>query len=211
MKTRSLTEFVELALDKGLSKAKVHELLKGAGWGAGEVNKVIDLYSESDQGLAIPRPREIATAKQFFYYSLMFLAMYMAIYNIGVIGFNMIDLFFDLESISRAEGAIRWAASFSIIFLPMYILLLTKEESWAGVQSWSDASLPKRWLTYATMLVSAFVALLWLVFLLEDFLSGKLNMPVGLKTLTVITVASFVFYYLLGSVKSGDKKENSDE
>lgn len=211
MKTRSITEFVELALDKGLSKAKIHELLKAAGWAGSDVKKVTSLYFESDQSLAVPRPLEQATAKQFFYYSLMFLAMYMAIYNIGVMGFGMIDLIFDTVQSSRAEGKIRWAASFSIIFLPMYILLLAKETSWTGMHSSSEDCLPKRWLTYATMLVSAFVALVWLAFLLEDFLSGKLNMPIGLKAATVIMISSFVFYYLLGEVRSTDKKETSDE
>lgn len=212
MKTRSLTEFVELALDKGFSKDKIHNSLKKAGWDESEVKKITDLYSETNLGIAIPKPSEIATARHFFYYSLMFLAMYMALYNIGVIVFSMIDITFHTAWSSYAEGKIRWSASFAVIFLPIYVLLLTKEKKWVGLQDKSSPSLPKRWLSYATMLVSTFVALTWLAFLLEDFLGGKLTTAVGLKALTVISVSSFVAYFLYGEVngKSGNK-EMSDE
>ena len=87
--SQDLEVFVRDALSRGVPRERVAITLADAGWSTAQVQRALGSWAEVDFPVPVPRPRASLSAREAFFYLLMFAALYMA-------AFHLCDLMFDV-------------------------------------------------------------------------------------------------------------------
>lgn len=201
-----LTLFVREALAAGRSRDEIAAVLREAGWADEPVAAALGVYAEVDFPVPVPRPRAELTARDAFRFGVLFTALYLSVWHVGNLLFQLINRAFpDPAWISYGGGvsaaSVRLSVAVLVVAFPLFAWMtrLVERET-APAQRRSPA---RRVLTYLTLFVAVCVLLGTGSALVYSLLSGELTVRFILKSLVVAGLAAAVFGVYLGDVREG--------
>src|SRR5687768_11416310 len=126
MADQKVVMFVESALRAGQSRDAVRLALAQAGWSKDQIGDALANFADVAFAVPVPRPRAQLSARDAYWYLLMFGALYMSAFYLGDLLFGFINLAFpdDLSYTDRAEfveRGIRWATAALIVAFPVFL------------------------------------------------------------------------------------------
>jgi hypothetical protein len=209
MADTKLVAFVESALRAGQSREAVRNALETAGWSKDQVADSLTHYADVAFPVPVPRPRTQVSARDAFWYLLMFGTLYVSAFYLGDLLFGFINraLPDDLSFRDRTEyieSGIRWATASLIVAFPVFLFTAWKTGKDVAVDPTRRNSAMRKWLTYITLLVAAAVIVTDGVTLVYNVLSGELTLRFILKVLVVALIASAGFGYYTWSIRVDD-------
>ena len=209
MADTKLVVFVESALRAGQPRDAVRLALEQAGWSKDQIGDALANYAEVAFAVPVPRPRAQLSARDAFWYLLMFGALYMSAFHLGDLLFGFINRAFpdDLSYNDRTEyveSGIRWATAALIVAFPVFLFTAWKTGKEVAADPTRRNSAIRKWLTYMTLLVAASVIVTDGITLIYNVLSGELTLRFILKVLVVAAIASAGFGYYTWSIRADD-------
>ena len=212
MADAALLAFVQESLRAGASREDTEAVLIDAGWSRDQVRGALSAYAAVDFPVPVPVPKSQVSARDAFLYLVMFGMLYIAAFNLGNLLFQFVDLAFPdplLEPIGNVIGAqIRFATSSLLVAFPVFLFVAWRIERRITADPTQRTSGVRKWLTYLTLFVAAFVILGDVIALLNGMLSGNLTARFLLKSLAVGLIAGSVFGYYLWSMRADDEALN---
>jgi hypothetical protein len=204
-----LTTFVEAALNARASKDDVRKALEQAGWSRDQIDDGLAHFSDVAFAVPVPRPRAHVSARDAFWYVLMFGTLYVSAFHFGELLFEFIELSFPDELqpqylFSPGEG-IRWSTAALIVGFPIFVLAARRIARDIAADPTRRNSAIRKWLTNITMLVAAAVLIGDGVTLVFNVLGGELTVRFVLKVLVVAAIAGSGFAYYNWSLKADDR------
>jgi hypothetical protein len=201
--------FVESALRAGQSRDAVREALAQAGWSKDQIGDALANYADVAFAVPVPRPRAQVSARDAFWYLLMFGMLYLSAFYLGDLLFGFINLAFpdDLAYSDRTEyveSGIRWATAALIVAFPVFLFTAWKTGKDVAADPARRNSALRKWLTYMTLLVAAAALVTDGITLIYNALSGELTLRFILKVLVVAAIASAGFGYYTWSIRADD-------
>lgn len=140
--------------------------------------------------------------KHVFMYLLMIAMLYVSVVSFITLIFQYINVSFPdpLRYLLSSYDAIRTASSSLIVAFPVYMLMswLIRREHRIIPQTKDMRT--RKWLIYFTLFIAAITIIVDLVQLMNSFYNGELTLPFALKIITVLLVASGVFWYYLADL-----------
>ncbi|HEY7729163.1 MAG TPA: DUF5671 domain-containing protein [Candidatus Eisenbacteria bacterium] len=210
--TTELREFVRDALAHGMPRGEIREKLLAAGWRPEEVETALGSFAEIESPVPVPRRRPYLSAREAFFYLVLFVTLYLTAINVGSVLFQLVNRAipevaggasaWDRFSTEAARGAVAGILTAFPIFLFMSRLIggaVARDPE-------KRASKIRKWLTYVTLFVSACVIIGDLTFLVTRVLSGELVLRVGLKVLVVFLIAGVIFTHYLSDLRREEER-----
>jgi hypothetical protein len=212
MADTKLMAFVESALRAGQSREAARQALEQAGWSKDQIADALASYADVAFAVPVPRPRAQLSARDAFWYLLMFGTLYMSAYSLCDLLFGFINLAYPDEASSSyvnrtefVERGIRWATAALIVAFPVFLLASLTIGKQVAADPTRRNSAMRKWLTYLTLLVAAGVIVGDGITLVFNVLSGELTTRFVLKVLVVAVVAGAAFGYFTWSMRGDDE------
>ena len=202
-----LTEFVKASLARGISRAEIDTVLRGAGWTIDQTRTALSGFAETTFPIPVPRPRPYLDARDAFVYLVLFTTLYWSAYHLGSLLFDIINVtFYDPASdqgrlMPIARSAMRWSIASLIVAFPVFLYMSRLVARDIAADPNKRHSKIRRWLTYLTLFFASTVILGDVISLLYNLLGGELTIRFVLKTLVVAFIAGTVFWHYLASVR----------
>lgn len=198
-----LAKFTHDALIAGRSREEISTALQHAGWAKNEVSEALDAWSDSDFSPPVPRPRAYVSAREAFFYGLMFSALAMTAWHLTSLSFELIDRWIpDLAekpregyALARSLRNTRWAIASLIVFAPLFMMLNMYAVRTTKADPGKRRSGVRKWFGYITLFIAAISLLGDLMYLIYTLLNGDLTTRFAAKTITVAIVAGVIFLY----------------
>jgi hypothetical protein len=204
-----LVTFVEGALRAGQPREAVRAALEQAGWSQDQVADALGHFADVAFAVPVPRPRVQLSARDAFWYLLMFGTLYVSAFYLGDLLFGFINRLLpdELErgSLPYVESGIRWATAALIVAFPVFFFSAVKLAKEVAADPSRRSSTVRKWLTYLTLLVAAGVIVGDSITLVFNMLSGELTLRFVLKVIVVAAIAGAVFGYFTWSTRVDDK------
>jgi Domain of unknown function (DUF5671) len=160
----------------------------------------------------VPRPRTQLSARDAFWYLLMFGTLYSSAFYLGDLLFGFINLAFpdDVANLYNdgteyVERGIRWATAAVIVSFPVFMFASLRIGREVSADPTRRNSAMRKWLTYITLLVAASAIVGDGITLIFNVLSGELTLRFILKVLVVAAIAVTVFGYYTWSMRGDDE------
>jgi hypothetical protein len=204
-----LKEFVRHALEMKADRGDIARVLTEAGWPAAEIAAALGAFAEIDFVTPPPRPKPFLSARETFFYLLMFGALYRVLWDIGSLAFDYIDKVVPDPAFSRTWNIaddIRWRIASLVVVFPLFGYIFWLIERQIVRDPLKAASRPRKWLTYLTLLLATLTLAGDLAYVVHDALGGELGMRVGLKMLVVAILALATFVYFLSEMRQGERE-----
>lgn len=193
---REIDRFVREALNRGRSRGDIRAALDSAGWPARDIDRALAAFADTPFVPPVPRPRPAATARDAFLYALTFVALSAVVLNVVSLAFDLIEVTFEPGSGRGGWRSVAGEAAALLVFLPVFLWMdfRTRRE---------DRRNPvRKGFAYAGLFASTMVLLIDLVATLAFAFRGGLGLAVALRAGVVAVVASAVFLYFRGDLKS---------
>jgi uncharacterized membrane protein YidH (DUF202 family) len=203
--------FVRDSLARGLPRAAIRERLLEAGWRAEEVESALAGFAEADFPVPVPRRRPYLSAREAFFYLVLFATLYITAFNLGLVLFAIVDRWLpdavqnDYASRGVAE-VIRNGIAGLVIAFPIFLFVSALIGRAVAREPEKRGSKVRKWLTYVTLFVAALVLIGDLTFLVQRLLSGELPARVLGKTLVVFAIAGTVFGHYLAELRAEERE-----
>jgi len=206
-----LTEFVQQALNQGLSREQITQALDRAGWSSEEIQAGLAGFVDAGIALPVPRKRASTSPREAFLFLLLFCTLYTWMFALGSVGFDLLNMHF----LQPGELAIRWISSLRaglasvLVAFPLFLFLdhLTIREALRNPGQ--RISPIRRWLTYLTLFTAAAAVVSDLITLLLTFLEGEVTTRFFLKVLVVALLAGSAFIHYLRGLKLDERDPSS--
>ena len=204
-----LTAFVDAALRAGASRDAVRQTLEQAGWSKDQIVDGLAHYADLAFVVPVPRPRAQLSARDAFWYLLMFGTLYVSAFHLGDLAFALINLALpdDLERGNElyVRRGMRWSTAALIVGFPVFLLAATKIAREVAAEPARLNSAVRKWLTQITLLVAAAVLVGDCMALVFNLLGGELTLRFVLKALVVAVIAGAGFAYYTASLRADDR------
>jgi hypothetical protein len=210
-----LRDFVREALTRGMPRPLIREKLLEAGWRPEEVDTELAAFAEIESPIPVPRRRPYLSARETFFYLVLFVTLYITAFNVGAVLFQLVNraipdvpaagTYTEPFSADMARGAI----AAIVIAFPIFLFMSRIIGRSVAQDPEKRASKIRRWLTYITLFVSACVIIGDLTFLVTRVLSGELALRVTLKVLAVLLIAGVLFLHYLTTLRREEDKAQS--
>jgi hypothetical protein len=207
-----LVVFVEQALRAGQSRDAVRQALERAGWSRDQATDALAHYADVAFAVPVPRPRAQLSARDAFWYLLMFGTLYSSGFYLGDLLFGFINLAFPdavanlyNDGTEYVERSIRWATAAVIVSFPVFMFASLRIGKEVAADPTRRNSAMRKWLTYITLLVAAAAIVGDGITLIFNVLSGELTLRFVLKVLVVAAIAVTIFAYYTWSMRSDDE------
>lgn len=213
MAQAQLVVFVESALRAGQPRDAVRAALEQAGWSKDQVADALAHYADVTFAVPVPRPRAQLSARDAFWYLLMFGALYTSAYYLGDLLFGFINLAYPDEvnssyyanRIEYIESGIRWATAAVIVAFPLFLFAALRVGKEVAADPTRRNSAMRKWLTYITLLVAASAIVGDGITLVFNLLGGELTVRFILKVVVAAAIAGAVFGYYTWSMRRDDE------
>jgi H+/gluconate symporter-like permease len=146
------------------------------------------------------------SARDAFLYLVMFGMLYFGAYHLGNLAFQFVNLAFpDPTGDRRVPYELRWSTSAIIVSFPIFFFAAAVIARSIRRDPLQRNSAVRKWLTYLTLAVAAFIVAGDLIYLLNSLLAGEFTARFVLKCLIVGVIAGAVFGYYLWSLRHDDR------
>ena len=209
--TNELRQFVKEGLNKGLSRAKLKEALKKGGWKEDEIASALGQFADVDFDIAVPRRKPGLSAREAFFYLVMFFTLYVSAFSLGTLFFQFINLYLPEAGMLYAYDAtasystIRAATAALIITFPVFLLVARSVHTSIQRDPEKRSSEIRKWLTYLTLFVTAAIIIGDLITLVTYLLGGDATLRFLLKVGAVLLIAGSIFLYYLWDLRQEEK------
>ena len=194
-----LAEFTRDALAAGKSRDDIRSALSQSGWAPNEVAEALDAWAEIDFSTPVPRPRPYVSAREAFFYGIMFVALAMTAWHLVSLLHNLIDHWvtdpLDENGGRYALSSTRWSIAALIVFAPTFLVLNRRTVQATKADPGKRRSGVRKWFGYVTLFLASISLLGDLMAVIYALLSGDLTLRFILKALVVAGVAGSVFAY----------------
>ena len=219
MSRTDLTEFVSDALKAGASREETRQALLDVGWSRDQVDAVLSQFAESSFRIPVPAAKPRRASRDTFVYLVLFGTLYLCVYHLGSLIFDYLDLLLPagsdlIESMpgtvseagnERNKSSIRFSIASLIIAFPVFLYTTRYVIRLTEVDPVHRLSSARKWLTYLTLAIAAFILIGDLIAVLYSFLSGEVTGRFLLKTLTIFCLAASVYWYYSMLMKKDDE------
>ncbi|KGQ18098.1 hypothetical protein LF41_1452 [Lysobacter dokdonensis DS-58] len=207
--TQDLESFVRDALAQGNSRDTIASTLTGAGWSQAQVQRALNAWADVPFAVPVPRPRASLSAREAFFYLLMFAALYMAAWHTCDLLFTLLnrslpDAADALRQYGYSTSRMRWSTASIIIALPVFLWMARLVARQVTRDPLARLSPVRRWLTYLTLFLAAMTLIGDMITLVNNLLAGDLTLRFLLKVLVVAVVAGSIFSYYLFDLRRGE-------
>jgi hypothetical protein len=205
-----IAEFIERALDAGISQESLLGVLAAHGWPEKEVYGALADHYRRLTGVDVPRRAGAgASAKEAFFYLLLFSALATWTIGFGCLAFTLIDrwiadpLFsgyrqtFDTYTIASSLAAL-------IVAFPLYLLISRTISGEVAAHPEKQDSPIRKWLTYMALVIAAGIFMGDLIAALAYLLRGELTSRFLAKSFVVLMLSGGVFFYYFGGLRKTD-------
>jgi len=205
-----ITEVIEKALAAGIPHESLVGVLTARGWPEKEVYDALADHYQRLTGVDIPRRSGAgASAKDAFFYLLIFSTLATWTIGLGSLAFALIDrwladpLFngyqqtFDTYIITSSLAAV-------IVAFPLYLLISRTVLREAAAHPEKLDSSIRKWLTYMALVIAACVFMGDLITALSYLLRGELTSRFLAKAFVVLVLSGGVFFYYFGGLRKTD-------
>src|SRR5688500_5421149 len=104
MADATLTQFVKDALHAGAARADIERALVDAGWAKDQIASALDGFAPVDFVIPVPVPTTHLSARDTFFYLVMFAMLYLSAYHLGNLLAQFVDLAFPDQVFEQYEG-----------------------------------------------------------------------------------------------------------
>ena len=203
--SKELSRFTRDALLAGKSRNEIAKVLAASGWSTSEVKDALSAWAETPFATPVPKPQGTVSARDFFFYTLMFgLMAFGTGYLIHVLLILIDGLFDDQPLMLHTIEDMRLSIAVLIVVVPMFLWLSLRDRRALAADSALYRSAIRRWLTYLTLLVSAIILLIDLIVVIDLLLNGALVLQFILNAAVVGGIAALIFGYYLLDIRKGD-------
>lgn len=210
-----LGEFIDKGLAAGVPHTVLVGMLSSQGWAEKDVYAALAEHFGRTTGIEIPRRAGAGTsAKEAFFYLLIFATLATWTIGLGFLAFALIDrwladpLFsqygqaFDTSTITSSLAAL-------IVAFPLYLLISRAVRvEVAGHPEKADSSI-RKWLTYMALVIAAGVFMGDLIAALAYLLRGEITSRFVAKSLVVLGLSGGVFWYYFGGLRRTEETDSS--
>ncbi|MCK8464508.1 DUF5671 domain-containing protein [Aliiroseovarius sp. S1339] len=194
-----LAEFTRDALAAGKSRDDIRSALSRSGWAPNEVAEALDAWAEIDFPTPVPRPRPYVSAREAFFYGIMFVALAMTAWHLVALLHSLIDHWV-ADPLVEGEGryalnSTRWSIAALVVFTPTFLVLNRRTVQATKADPGKRRSGVRKWFGYVTLFLASISLLGDLMAVIYALLSGDLTLRFILKALVVAGVAGSVFAY----------------
>jgi len=203
-----LTVFVDTALRAGASRDAIRQALEQAGWSKDQIVDGLAHYADVAFVVPVPRPRAQLSARDAFWYLLMFGTLYVSLYHLGDLSFGLVNLALPDELDGNGlylRSGIRWSTAALIVGFPVFLFAAIKISREVAAEPTRLNSAVRKWLTQLTLLVAAAVLVGDSMTLVFSLLGGELTLRFVLKVLIVAIIAGAAFGYYMASLRADDR------
>jgi hypothetical protein len=209
--SNELSDFVSKALLNGISRSRIKTALLQAGWQDDRVDKALGDFADIDFPIPVPKPRPSMSAREAFFYLLLFTTLYTSAFNFGSLLFIFIekaipDPALAADAVSRIDYQIRSAISALMVAFPIFLYLSRKINRELLNTPAGRASGIRRWLTYLTLFIAAGIIIGDVIALLFNLLGGELTLRFILKAATIGGISGTVFLFYLKGLRREEKE-----
>lgn len=209
--TQDLELFVREALAKGASKEAIDAALTTAGWPPEQTRSALNAYADVEFPIPVPKPRPYLSAREAFFYLVLFATLYIAAWNVGKLLFDLINRAWpdpaDPDYVVRSLGeSIRWSTASVIIAFPVFLYVARRLGDELARNPVKRLSPVRRWLTYLTLFVAAAFLIGDMITLVNNLLGGELTMRFVLKVLVAAVIAGTIFGFYLLDLRHEEKE-----
>jgi len=208
MTQSNLQEFVKTALRAGATRPEVEAALREAGWPREQIDDALGAFADVPFVVPVPRPQAQLSARDAFIYLVTFAALYVSAYHLGSLLFQFVNLAIPdnlTESNSYAYQRIRFAVAALLVAFPVFLYLSYRTSVEVTADPVRRNSAVRRWLTYLTLTLAAFVVIGDLISLIYSLLSGELTLRFLLKSAIVAALAGGIFGYYFWTMQADDE------
>jgi hypothetical protein len=213
--TSELREFVREALLRGMPRAEIRQKLLAAGWRSEEVETAIGAFADVESPIPVPRRRPYLSAREAFFYLVLFVTLYITAFNVGSVLFQVVNRAVPEVAVAASNWdeysaeAARGAIAGIVIAFPIFLFMSRMIGRSIARDPEKRASKIRKWLTYLTLFVSACVIIGDLTYLVTRLLSGELALRAGLKVLAILLVAGVIFVRYLSDLRQEEEHAES--
>ena len=191
-----IISFVRDALLSGRNRDDIRSALTDAGWSVAETNGALAAFADVSLMPPVPRPRPYVSARDFFQYGLMFVALGVVAWHLTELSFVMIDRLLDTSEIIRYRlSSVRWSMASLIVFFPLFVWLDRRAETALRRDPGRQRSAVRKWFGYVTLFLASLASLGALTTAIYSLLDGELALAFGLKCLVVALVSGTILLY----------------
>ena len=201
-----LSEFVQASLARGLPRAEIETALLKAGWEQEQVKAGLASFAEVEFPVPVPRPVPYLSAREAFLYLLLFSTLYLCAWNLGNVGFQLVNIHVpdpaDTSYYGSARDSIRWSLAAIIVSFPVFIWMSSLTHRELHADPTKRASRVRRWLTYLTLFLAAVIIISVLIDHVDKLLSGELSRRILIKGVIAVGIAGTLFVYYLKDLRA---------
>ena len=203
-----LVGFVRQALDRGLPRERIEDLLIRAEWPADQVRRALAGFADVESPIPVPRPAVSTRPREAFLHVVMFMALFVSAYALGAVLFRLIELALPDPAGMPPEvirELLRLSVSGLVVASPVFAFVTRVIRRGVEAQPSARASRIRLQLTYLTLFVASCVLVGAVTALVYSFLGGELTARFVLKSLTVTAIAGGVFGHYLRDLREAER------
>lgn len=202
-----MIEFIQKAVDAGIPVQSFVGLLTARGWTEKQAWSAVADYYHHQTGIEVPpRPGSGASARDAFFYLLLFSTLSVWTLSLGCLAFSLIDRWL-ADPLFRGYGetfstyTVTSSLAAILVAFPLYLLIsrIVLRETVADPEKLDSGV--RKWLTYMALVIAASVFMGDLITALAYLLRGELTSVFIAKSLVVLTLSSGVFWYYFGGLR----------
>jgi hypothetical protein len=206
-----IAEFVEKALASGIPHDSLVGVLTARGWAEKEVYDALAGHYQRLTGIEVPRRAAAAgaSAKDAFFYLLIFATLATWTIALGCLAFTLIDRWiadplFNAYRQTYDSYTITASLAALIVAFPLYLLISRTVAGEAAQHPEKLDSSVRKWLTYLALVIAACVLMGDLIAVLTHLLRGELTSRFVLKAFVVLALSGGVFFHYFSGLRRTD-------
>jgi hypothetical protein len=208
--TLDLDTFVRDALVRRVDRTSVQNALLNAGWTREQSQSALDAYADLDFPIPVPKPRLQLSARDAFFYLVLFTALYLSAYHLGSLLFDLINHAWPDPAMQKywglPEDSMRWSIASILIAFPVFLFVSRQLGRELAKNPVKRLSATRRWLTYVTLFLAAGFLIGDLITLVYNALGGELTIRFGLKVIVAGVISGTIFGYYLWDLRCDERE-----
>ncbi len=206
-----LTGFIREALNRGLPRDEIRDVLSRADWSDEEVRAGLLSFAAVDFPIPVPRPRPSLSAREAFEYLVLFGTLYMSAFSLGSLLFQFINLAFpdplwSQNAIDAIPDNIRRSIASLVVATPIFLYVARINSRAIALSPLKRTSPVRRWLTYLTLAIAGGILIGDATTLIYNLLDGEVAARFLLKVLTIGGITGTAFVYFLSDLRRDEKE-----